>query len=236
VKILKVSSRAIALAYEPRLIPSTAGTLIRFSFSPLFEWHAFAVSGAIPADIRQNDQKKTQTSIIARAGDWTGDLIARELPKVTEEEGEIPAELESGPPLSRPMWIRFHTPPGFMFSARGYKEVLFVATGAGIAPILSYLHASKNPLVQKRNVLWIGNRPQQTFGVFADTVFAIPDLIVHDTSEKGRPVVDELCLETFKYFPDCQAVFVVSNQPVTRAIQQAMYFAGVPCYGAEWDS
>ena len=98
-----------------------------------------------------------------------------------------------------------------------------------------YLHP-ENPLVEKRNVLWIGNKPKQTFGVFAETVFSIPDLVVHDTSLKGRPVVDKLVLQTFKSFPNCQAVFIVANQPVTRAVQQACFFSNIPCYGAEWDS
>eukprot|EP00012_Vannella_robusta_P006265 CAMPEP_0206205200 /NCGR_PEP_ID=MMETSP0166-20121206/14050_1 /ASSEMBLY_ACC=CAM_ASM_000260 /TAXON_ID=95228 /ORGANISM="Vannella robusta, Strain DIVA3 518/3/11/1/6" /LENGTH=543 /DNA_ID=CAMNT_0053625117 /DNA_START=222 /DNA_END=1853 /DNA_ORIENTATION=+ len=193
VKILKAGTRAIALAYQPQLVNCTPGTLIKFSFSPLKEWHTFAVAGPIPAHIRKDDEETALTSIIARAGDWTGKLIDNQLPKTVDEEIGTPAEVELGTPLHRPLWIHFHTPPGFVFSARAYTEVLFVATGAGIAPIMYYLHP-ENPLVEKRNVLWIGNKPKQTFGVFAETVFSIPDLVVHDTSLKGRPVVDKLVL------------------------------------------
>ena len=231
-KILNVNSRSIALAFEPKLVTSVPGTFIRFSFSPLKEWHAFAVSGPVPESIRTTTQNKTLTSIIARAGDWTGKLIESENSKVDLESGNT---FEVGSSLSKKLWIRFHTPPGFMFSARGYSEILFVATGAGIAPILSYLHPGTEEGLIK-NVLWIGNRPEETFGIFAEVVFGVSNLIVHDTSKNGRPVVDKLCCEIVRGLPNCQAVFIVANQPVTRAVQQALFFVNIPCYGAEWDS
>src|SRR3990167_666777 len=234
VKVLKVGPRAIALAFEPGVVESPPGTAIKFSFSPLLEWHSFAVAGNVPVEIRQANQQRTQTAIIARAGDWTGRLIDQQISSQLPTENQ--PEGNTGYHLYRPIWIHLHTPPGFMYSARAYREVLFVATGAGIAPILSYLQKDKKPLVQKRNVLWIGNKPQDTFGIFAESVFAIPDLVVHDTAVNGRPVVEELCLKTFKSFPNCQAIFVVANQPVTRALQMSMFFYNIPCFGAEWDS
>ena len=234
VNIMKIGKRAIALSFRNQLIQSKPGCVVKFSFSPLLEWHTFAVSGPIPKDIRRDIDEGYLTTIIARAGDWTGRLIDDALLEEDIEGNMIEKKVEAGTPYPKKMWVRFHTPPGFSFSARAYKEVLFIATGAGIAPIMYFLQP-ENIFNQRRHVLWIGNRPHETFGIFAETVFNIPDLIIHDTNEKGRPVVDKLALDTFKSIPNCQAVFIVANQPVTRAVQQTMFFAKVPCYGAEWD-
>lgn len=59
-------------------------------------------------------------------------------------------------------------------------------------------------------------------------------VIYHDTALHGRP--DEALVERVYYETQAQAVFVVSNEPFTEKLVNALFKKAIPCYGALFDS
>ncbi|KKY28859.1 putative amino acid adenylation domain-containing protein [Phaeomoniella chlamydospora] len=91
-------------------------TALRFSTSPLREWHAFA---GIPAKSGQGF-----SVVVSHAGDWTKSMI-------------------SDPPTH--LWTRGFPTKGVLNIAPVFKSVVLVATGSGIGPILSLITARNIP-------------------------------------------------------------------------------------------
>lgn len=195
-------------------IPGMAdvGTFARISIDGI-EWHSFSVAGVY---FDQQTHESRLRLVIGAAGDWTKSLIDRihknNLPKC--------------------IWIRRVKPPGFMFSINAYSRVLIITTGAGIAPALPYL-ASKG---HKVCLLWIGNDHRETYGEdIWLMVTAHPRHRIYDTGLYGRPDIENLAIQTAKEFK-VQAVFCVSNKPVTQKVVKICLSKGIPAYGATWDS
>lgn len=61
------------------------------------------------------------------------------------------------------------------------------------------------------------------------------DAIVIDTSEMGRPDLVEVAWNTWKE-TRAEAVFVLSNESVTRKVVYGLESRGVPAFGPIWDS
>eukprot|EP01094_Clydonella_sp_ATCC50884_P028990 TRINITY_DN8902_c0_g1_i1.p1 TRINITY_DN8902_c0_g1~~TRINITY_DN8902_c0_g1_i1.p1 ORF type:complete len:499 (+),score=150.33 TRINITY_DN8902_c0_g1_i1:209-1705(+) len=191
--------------------PGCAGTAVRVSRNFL-EWHPFGV-----ALVAHEEANHRMTIMVARAGDWTGKLIS-------DSEGK-----EQAPPL----YVRLITAPGFMWMVRGYDRVLLVATGSGLAPQLSVLQSEACP---EMHVLWVAKRHRE---IWPDALPVLESKAktfkLYDTQESGRPDMARL-IELHHERRNTQAVFVVSNKRATYNIMKELFYSGVPCFGAEFDS
>lgn len=176
----------------------------RFSDNPLKEWHAFA---GIP------EQDGAGFSIlVSKAGDWTSRII-------------------QSPP--KELWIKGIPVRGVLHVAPIFRSLLLVATGSGIGPILSLLHAHN----LNARIIWSTPDPILTYQ--AEIVERImstdPNAVVINTSKSGRP---NLVQEAFKVYRICQAeaVFVISNPKVTRKVVYGLESRGVPVFAPIFDS
>ena len=164
VEILDVTDDVVVVALPGR---RSRGEFVRVSRDGR-QWHSFAVAttGA--------EGPGRFCLVIRRAGDWTdafGDDAAA---------GRAPTDL----------LVRRLRGFGFMYHAQTHQRVLFVATGAGIGPVLPYL-IDPSPL--DFECLWIGRDHRDTMG--ADLVERVLDsgcVTLIDTAG-GRPDIGRGC-------------------------------------------
>lgn len=175
------------------------------------EWHAFAIA-------LTNATDDEHSVVIATAGDWTRKL----------------AEDYRSNQSPNHMWIRRIKGLGFMYSIHAYRKVLIVCTGSGIAPALPYIKDSL-PTTHS-HLLWISRNHQINYGDYIWSLVQqkFPHVTLHDTHRDGRPG-PELVEETF-WRTKSEAIFVVSNEPFTNTVVNAMWERGIPCFGALFDS
>jgi ketopantoate hydroxymethyltransferase len=62
-----------------------------------------------------------------------------------------------------------------------------------------------------------------------------PEAIVIDTDEVGRPDLVRVAWKVYKEM-GAEAVFVLSNEVVTRKVVYGLEARGVPAFGPIWDS
>jgi len=178
---------------------------VGISRSPLREWHAFATVTTPGRDGFR--------LLVSRAGDWTGRFV-----------DDPPSHLwVRGVPTAAPM-ARVEVL---------YERVVYVATGSGIGPVLGQILAGR---VDAR-LVWSARSPRATYGdALVDEVEAAhPHALIWDTTERGKPDLLALALDTSRDF-GAEAVFVVSNQPTTRRIVHGLERLGIPAFGPIWDS
>ncbi|KAF1931963.1 uncharacterized protein M421DRAFT_2569 [Didymella exigua CBS 183.55] len=183
---------------------------LRFSSAPLTEWHAFAT---IPAS------GSTSKIIVSKAGDWTARVFAN--------------------PPER-LWIRDPPTLNFLAFVPLFKAVLLVATGAGIAPVLSLLCS---PAMQRMNaerrkvrVMWCVADPYAAHWSFAmEAIKGVDKQAVVFDSRVARP---DVAFETrwLAERANVEAVFVVSNPRVTNEVVRECKVGGLAAYGAVFDS
>lgn len=185
-------------------------TTLRFSTAPLTEWHAFAV---IP------HTASTAQIIVSAAGDWTTELITH-------------------PPTS--LWIRNPPTKNFLTLVPLFRNVLLVATGAGIAPMLSLLASPcvRDMRAQQRRVrvLWcVADPGAAQWGFVLDAVRGVDAEAVVFDGRVRRPDVGfearALCERE-----GLEAVFVVGNPRVTTEVVGECKGRGIAAYGAVFDS
>ena len=158
--------------------------------------------------------------IVSAAGDWTRKIIAH-------------------PPTH--IGVRGAPQFGVLRVAGLFRPVVLVATGSGIAPILSFL--VQKPRDHPVRVVWSARRPRETYGdEVVDAVYrADPEAVVMDTvvaDDKGRAYRPDLVRVVYKVWEKgaCEGVVVISNQKVTRKIVYGLETRGVSVYGAIFDS
>ena len=201
-----LSDHVIRLHFKYRSMEACYG--LKFSTRPLLEWHAFAT---IP-DEDENGKTNGFSVVISNAGDWTKETI-------------------TNPPTK--LWVRGFPLHGLLYTARLFKKIVIVATGSGIGPCLSLLHANVTP----RRILWSTRHPETTFGtnIMTSVLKADPDAILWNTRTLGRPdmvsLTYQLVLES-----NAEAVFIISNPKVTQKVVYGMETRGIPAYGAIFDS
>lgn len=179
---------------------------LRVSENPFKENHAFA---AIP-----NENTSDGFSIIvSHAGDWTRRII-------------------QSPP--RKLYIKGIPTFGVVRLATLFEPVLLVATGSGIAPLLS-LFAGAPDL--KCRVLWSTPDPLATFhqDIVDRVMRADPNAVIIDTRKSGRP---DLVAATYRLFKlsGAEAVVIISNPKITKKLVYSMETRGVPAYAPIFDS
>ena len=172
------------------------------------EWHAFAVAST------GGEGPGRFSLVIRRAGDWT------------EQLGRDAAS--DGRPTH--LFVRRMRGCGFMYHARIYERVLFVATGAGIGPVLPYLVDQSSI---EYECLWIGRNHRDTIGdELVSRIMASGRVTLLD-SASGRPDIGRCVGEIAEQF---DAVFIVSNAYVRDEVASVCEQLGVPWYGPTFDS
>jgi ferredoxin-NADP reductase len=123
---------------------------------------------------------------------------------------------------------------GFMHHAQTYERVLFVATGAGIGPVLPYLVYNLVDLPSMDyECLWIGRDHRNTIGdELVSRVLQSGRVTLIDSSS-GRPDVGKCVAAIADRF---DAVFIVSNQNVRDEVAVVCQRLNVPWYGPTFDS
>jgi len=200
----RLSEHAIRLHFKS---PNTSFCqALRLSENPLKENHAFA---AIPSESSNGGF----SVVISNAGDWTKKII-------------------QSPP--KKLYIKGVPTFGVLRLATMFEPVLLVATGSGIAPLLS-LFAGAPGL--KCRVLWSTPSPVETFSQeIVDRVLrADPNAVIIDTRRSGRPNIVEVTYRLFKS-SGAEAVVVISNPTVTKKLVYGMETRGVPAYAPIFDS
>ncbi|KAJ6196378.1 LOW QUALITY PROTEIN: hypothetical protein J3E72DRAFT_440490 [Bipolaris maydis] len=204
-----VSSREVKLSFPFKHMPYTS--TMRFSRSPLMEWHAFAT---IP-----NPDGESAYIVISQAGDWTKAII-------------------QNPPSH--IWIRKPAAMNFLAFSPLFNSLLLVATGAGIGPMLSLLRSPAIAQMKKQGrtikVMWCVYQPDAPHWQFVQDIIrnVDPDPRIFD-SKQGRP---DVAGETTYLMKEAQieAVMVVSNPKVTREVVEGVKAWGGAAYGAVFDS
>ncbi|MDN5763371.1 MAG: hypothetical protein L0H41_13790 [Microlunatus sp.] len=209
VEIIGVTPDVVILALPGR---RSVGEFVRVSRDGR-EWHSFAVSTV------GTEGPGRFCLVIRRAGDWT-ERLGRDA-----HGGRTPGSL-----LVRP--IRGY---GFMLHAQSYRRVLFVATGAGIGPVLPYLLGQSGLDFE---CLWIGRDHRRGMGShLVDELLARGSVTLIDTAG-GRPDVGSLVRDRLvgEVAVSFDAVFVVSNAAVRDVVARVCWGLHVPCYGPTFDS
>ncbi len=151
--------------------------------------------------------------MVSNAGDWTRKQIEA--------------------PEKRKLWVRGAPLHGLLYTSRLFRGIVVVATGSGIGPCLSLMHANASPI----RVLWSTRDPLATYGpkVVAAVRKADPNAVVWNTSARGYP---DIVKEAYKLVHEssAEAVFIISNPKVTEKLVLGMQTRGVPAYGAIFDS
>ncbi|KAF2785670.1 hypothetical protein K505DRAFT_354886 [Melanomma pulvis-pyrius CBS 109.77] len=217
VTFTRLSSRELSLTFDYDSMPFCS--TMRFSMSPLFEWHAFAT---IPLHSSLLAKTTKASILVAESGDWTRRLLAN--------------------PPSR-IWLRDPPTRNFLHMARMFKGILVVATGAGIGPVLSFLAsvpaavpaaapADMSPGSRRVRVLWCTRGPHPDI---RRKILAVdPDAVILDSSQ-GRFDLKGMAGEIVRR-ERLEAVFVVSNKNITDDIVRGLGRRGVAGYGASFDS
>ncbi|KAH9881055.1 hypothetical protein J1614_001548 [Plenodomus biglobosus] len=204
-----VSAREVKLTFPYPNMSYTS--TVKFSRSPLNEWHAFAT---IPSP-----DATSATIVISQAGDWTKRII-------------------NAPPPT--LWMRDPPTQNFLALTPLFKSLLLVATGAGIGPVLSLLTSPsiRHMRAQGRlvKVMWTVYAPEAEHWRFVQDIIRAVDAhpLIYD-SRRARP---DIPFETTYLMRTrgIEAVMVVSNKAVTQAVVCGVKAWGGCAYGAVFDS
>lgn len=204
-----VSAREVKITFPYANMPYTS--TVKFSRSPLDEWHAFATT--------PSPDTTSATIIVSQAGDWTRTII-------------------NAPPPT--LWMRNPPTQNFLALTPLFSSLLLVATGAGIGPVLSLLTSPTIRRMRDAGrlvkVLWTVYAPEAEHWRFVqDIIRAVdPEPVIYD-SRQARP---DVAFEA-KYLAstrEIEAVMVVSNPGVTAAVVRGVKAQGGCAYGAVFDS
>jgi ferredoxin-NADP reductase len=181
---------------------------LRFSTSPLLEWHSFATIPSIDG--------KEASIVIANAGDWTESNISN--PATT-------------------LYIRKSPVSNFLVGARMFERILLVATGAGIGPVLSYLMAlgEAERQTQRISILWQAHDPAAFGSQILEKMREVDTGAVIQDSSVQRIDVGARAVEIAER-KRVEAVYVVGNKKVTDCVTEVCKSVGIPVYGAVFDS
>jgi len=132
---------------------------------------------------------------------------------------------------------------GFMYQHARYSNILIIATGGGIAPVIPCLILNNHTTI---NLLWIGKSQAKVFGKKQlkslkksiedkDIRFHIIDTKEQEFKKFTNKHYVSLALKAHKHY-NPEAVFIMSNQSLTIDMIHAFNEKGVRTYGATFDS
>lgn len=239
--------RFVALEIPASSRKVRAGEGRRISMHPLLEWHPFATSVlevddedeklkhlTIENELEKKEGKesngrkslnkkkqKKETLLISNAGDWTAAVCKK-------------------PP--REVWVRYLSGRGFMQNVQLFDSVVIVATGSGIAPCLGYADEERYGHIE-RHLLWVGKQHAEIYGAelmqFVYNNFTSVSLLDTSAYKKSTGHYPDIAKEAgalFEKWKSTEAVFIVSNQPLTYDCVKRLEHSGISAYGAIWDS
>jgi hypothetical protein len=226
-----LSSHALRLHFSHRIHRFSC---LSISNSPLKEWHPFAT---FPS---QDPKQPGGSMVISAAGDWTKSLIESQI-HAQQKQAQTLKFLHCFHPLKKEeaknisMWSRGTVKAGVLSLSCIFSRVIILTTGSGIGPALSSL--LDKPPGQFCRLIWSTRSPLLTYGIQLcnEVEKTDPGATVIDTSELGRLDLVELAWKTWKE-TRAEAVFVLSNERVTRKVVYGLEARGVPAFGPIWDS
>lgn len=132
-------------------------------------------------------------------------------------------------------WLKSHPRAGVLSLSCLYPRILILTTGSGIGPSLSSL--LDRPRAQSARLIWSTRSPRATYGadLLALVDKADPHALVLDTAQMGRPDLLRVAWRMYVR-TKAEAVFVLSNEAVTRRVVGGLERRGVPAFGPIWDS
>ncbi|KAF1849068.1 uncharacterized protein K460DRAFT_280950 [Cucurbitaria berberidis CBS 394.84] len=227
-----LSSHALQLSFPNQVYKFSC---LSISSSPLREWHPFAT-------FPSTDPNELGASmVISDAGDWTKNIIQHAQMRNTVQNAITKSQLGSEKDLQTEagvemrFWVKSHPKAGVLSLSCLFPRVLIVTTGSGIGPSLSSL--LDRPPTQFARLVWSTRSPQATFGpkILSLVHKADSDALIIDTSEMGRPNLLEVAWGMAKEI-QAEAVFVLSNDVVTKAVVGGLERRGLRAFGPIWDS
>ncbi|KAI8930799.1 hypothetical protein NX059_011822 [Plenodomus lindquistii] len=236
-----LSSHALLLSFPNSIHKFSC---LSISMSPLKEWHPFAT---FPSTCRGAKCSRhppltgdSSTSIvISSAGNWTTSLVLAAQAKTTSQLAQLSQQTgrEKGNEgeVRMRFWVKGHPKAGVLSLSCLFPRVIILTTGSGIGPALSSL--LDRPAGQFVRLIWSTRDPLQTYGarILELVEEADRDALVMDTGCMGRPDLLEVALRVYKEV-DAEAVFVLSNEKVTRMVVGGLEKRGVMSFGPIWDS
>ena len=203
---------------DPFQAPATASSSSSSSSSASDPEKALPVStSSSPATggEEKDDEKKTFSCLVSKAGDWTSACI-------------------NNPPTH--LWKRGVLLYGFAYAMKVYKRLIIVTTGSGIGPCLSFLglEGADRPAMR---VVWQTRAPRKTYGDGVLDLVSRMDSepVVIDTNVSGRVDMVPLVNQLYEEF-GAEAVCVISNPKVTKKVVFDLECRGVPAFGPIFDS
>lgn len=219
-----LSPHAVRLRFTNRVHKFSC---LSISTSPLREWHPFAT---FPSSFENTITRSETSLIISAAGDWTRSIIhqAQHLERQRQKLG-----LETTPEMT--FWVKPTPIPGVLSLTTLFPRILLITTGSGIGPCLSSL--LDRPQNQFIRLVWSTRSPLATYGadLLASVYAADPDALIIDTDEVGRPDLVRMAYGLWKD-TRAEAVFVLSNETVTRKVVYGLRGRGVLAVGPIFDS
>lgn len=215
---------------------------LSISTSPLREWHPFAT---FPSSSRcpnhpQSDRTPPSTGIvISSAGNWTSSLILAAQAKMTSQlsmpSQQTGREKGTEGDVRMRFWVKGHPKAGVLSLSCLFPRVIILTTGSGVGPALSSL--LDRPRGQFVRLIWSTRTPLHTYGARMLSLVheADENALIIDTSAMGRPDLLEVALRVYKEV-QAEAVFVLSNEKVTRLVVGGLEKRGVCAFGPIWDS
>ena len=227
-----LSSHALQLSFPNKVHKFSC---LSISSSPLREWHPFATFPFI------DPNQAGASMVISDAGDWTNSIIQHAQMRNTVHNTIAKSHLGKDEGAQREtsvqmrFWVKSHPKAGVLSLSCLFSRVLIVTTGSGVGPSLSSL--LDRPPSQFARLIWSTRSPHTTFGpqILSLVDRADSDALIIDTSEMGRPDLLEVAWMTVKEV-QAEAVFVLSNETVTRAVVGGLEKRGVRAFGPIWDS
>lgn len=222
VRAEKLSDHAARLYFDYATLDPCLS--VRLSFNSLIQNHSFAAipnveetipteGNRVPTTVTKNG--KGFSVMVSNAGDWTSDVIQN---------------------LPTRIWVRGVPVYGVPRVAVMFRRVLFVATGSGIGPCMSFFQGYLNADVR---ILWRTRDPVTTYGQeIVDAVTrADPHATIVNTSveDPHRPSLMLSALEIFQR-EDCEVVIVISNKMVTENMTYYFESRGLPIFSPIFDS
>lgn len=214
------------------------------SDAPLREWHPFATFPAPGPGVGEMGN----SLVVSAAGDWTRALIARALQRgndvglngeralstVAKDRRNHSSTMDPRP-LQMHLYVKPHPRAGVLSLSCVYSRIVILTTGSGIGPSLSSL--LDRPAAQTARLVWSTRSPLQTYGphILRLVDKADPDAVVLDTDQMGRPDLLDVAWRVYCEVR-AEAVFVLSNEMVTRRVVGGLERRGVPAFGPIWDS
>ena len=228
-----LSSHALRLSFPDNIHKFSC---LSISSSPLREWHPFAT---FPCASPNSPDSQGSSMVISDAGDWTRHLIQHTQLQTTRQlamlQNATGREKGTEDTVTLRFWVKSHPKAGVLSLSCLFPRVIILTTGSGIGPALSSL--LDRPATQVARLIWSTRTPLLTYGekMLELVEQADPEALVIDTSELGRPDLLDVAWRMYRDI-QAEAVFVLSNEKVTRMVVGGLEKRGVPAFGPIWDS